>query len=240
MLDSGAATDRRAFAAAAAATFEDAAPAYVVRWALQRFGRGRVAIACSFGGPSGMALIDMAIAIDPKVTIVYIDTGVLFPETYALVQRVSAHYGIEPVAVRPGISMDEQARAFGAALWRRDPDLCCTLRKIAPQRAMLNGFAAWVTGLRRDQSEARSTTPVVQWDDRFGLYKVNPLARWSERDVWRYVREHDVPYNELHDRGYPSIGCTHCTAPVGESETLRAGRWRGFEKTECGLHGGRA
>lgn len=143
------------------------------------------------------------------------------------------------IRVEPVVSLDEQAAAYGPALWSREPDRCCALRKVEPLRRFLQGYRAWITGLRRQQSPTRAGTRPVEWDQRFGLVKVNPLFRWSRDEVWRYIRDHDVPYNPLHDRGYPSIGCWPCTTPVAPGEDERAGRWRGFHKTECGLHGAR-
>lgn len=227
--------DQQAIAAAADARLRDAPPAAIIRWAVERFAQ-RVAIASSFGGPTTMAVIDMALAIDRKIPVTYIDTDLLFPETHEAVRAAAARFGIEPQAVRTGVSLGEQARVFGEALWSRDPDLCCALRKVLPQRRLLARYDAWITGLRRDQSAERAGVRVVEWDRDSGLIKVNPLASWTEEQVWGYVRERRLPYNSLHDRGYRSIGCTHCTAPVRADEPERAGRWRGFAKTECGLH----
>ena len=226
----------RSLAIVTAIALENASAEDILRWTLQAF-RQRVALSCSFGGPTGMVLLDMAVEIDPAVPVTYIDTDLLFAETYDLIAAVRARYGIEPLAIRTELSLGDQARLYGGALWERDPDLCCAVRKVLPQRELLAGYDAWITGLRRDQSTARSLTPVVEWDEKFGLLKVNPLSRWTEADVWSYVRERDVPYNILHDRGYPSIGCVHCTTPVVPGEALKAGRWRGLGKTECGLHG---
>ena len=214
---------------------EGSLPQDILRWALATYAP-RITLACSFGGPSGMALLDMALRLDPSIPVFYLDTGLLFPETYALVAEVSAHYGITPRAVRPGISVAQQAKRHGDALWERDPDRCCELRKVRPQQRALKGFDAWITGLRRDQSSTRRVTPVVQWDAKFGLAKISPLAEWTEREVWQYLSAHHVPYNQLHASGYPSIGCVPCTRPIAAGEDPRAGRWSGFAKTECGLH----
>jgi phosphoadenosine phosphosulfate reductase len=121
-------------------------------------------------------------------------------------------------------------------LWAVDPDACCEIRKVEPNRRALAGKRAWISGIRRDQSSTRADTDIVQWDEKFGLVKINPLASWTESQVWSYILEHDVPYNELHDRGYPSIGCTNCTKPVAAGDDPRSCRWQGFDKTECGLH----
>jgi phosphoadenosine phosphosulfate reductase len=138
--------------------------------------------------------------------------------------------------VRPRRTLDEQALDAGPELWGRDPDRCCELRKMEPLRATLAGYDAWVTAIRRDQTPERANAPVVGWDGRFGLVKINPLVRWTSDDVRTYVREQNVPYNPLHDQNYPSIGCVPCTSPVMPGEDPRSGRWRGKEKTECGLH----
>ncbi len=208
----------------------------ILHSALRRH-RGRIALACSFGGPTGMVLLDLVMRHDRDVPVYYLDTGLLFPETYALVARVGERYGIEPVAVRPELSVDEQAERLGEALWTRDPDACCALRKVEPQRAYLAAYDAWLTGLRRDQSPGREDVPFVARDPASErLEKIAPLADWSEADVWSYVLAHEVPYNALNDRGYPSVGCTHCTRAVARGEDVRAGRWPGLAKVECGLH----
>lgn len=215
---------------------EDWTPQEILSWALETY-RHRITLACSFGGPTGMVLLDMVMRLDRAVPVFYLDTSLLFPETYALVERAVLHYNVTPRAIRPHLTLDQQAAAHGEALWERDPDRCCDLRKVMPQREALAPFDAWITGLRRDQSGTRRATPIVGWDAKFGLLKVSPLANWDERAVWRYISDHDVPYNALHDQGYPSIGCTHCTRPVSPGEDPRAGRWSGFAKTECGIHG---
>jgi len=169
--------------------------------------------------------------------IYFIDTGLLFPETYALVERVRERYGVDPLPVRSEVTLEAQAADNGEALWDRDPDRCCAIRKVGPQRAFLAGYGAWITGLRREQTAERAGARAVEWDERSGgLAKISPLVDWTDADVWKYVVEHDVPYNSLHDTGYPSIGCAPCTRAVRDGEDPRAGRWASFEKTECGLH----
>ena len=220
---------------AAAAALNGAAPEEVLRWASERYGEG-LTLACSFGGTSGMALVDMVSKLDLDIEVFYLDTQFLFPETYALVGEVERRYGIKPVAYRPSLSPEAQAEEFGEALWSTALDMCCTLRKVQPNYRALAGKGAWVTGLRQDQSSDRRTVRAVEWDWKFGLGKISPLAAWTEDQVFDYIQEHDVPYNALHDQGYPSIGCTHCTRAVAPGEDPRAGRWAGFSKTECGLH----
>jgi phosphoadenosine phosphosulfate reductase len=218
------------------AELQAATPQEVLRFAFDAFG-DRITLACSFGGVSGMALLDMAVKLKPDVRVFYLDTDVLFPETYELVKKVSAHYDIEPVAFRPLITLQEQANLHGDALWGRDPDACCAIRKVEPNVRALEGMDAWISGLRRDQSATRANVQPLGWDKKFDNVKVSPLASWTDKDVWKYLLQNDVPYNPLHDQGYPSIGCTHCTRPVHEGEGPRAGRWAGSDKTECGLHG---
>jgi phosphoadenosine phosphosulfate reductase len=202
----------------------------VLEYAVERF-HPHLAVACSFQKEASV-IMDMLVRIEPAVHFFTLDTGLLFPETYATWRRVEEHYGIKVVR-KVGISLAEQAERYGARLWERDPDACCGIRKVTPMREILAGEDAWVTGLRRDQSPARATTPKLAWDGKHGLWKVNPLADWTEARVWSYLFSNDVPYHPLHDRGYPSIGCTHCTRPAEG----RHGRWAGIDKIECGLHG---
>ncbi len=199
--------------------------------------RDRIALACSFGGPSGMVLVDMIAKRDARVPVYYLDTGLLFDETYALVERVRERYGIEAIAVRPDLDVEAQNARYGEALWARDPDACCDLRKIEPQRRFLAPYDAWITGIRREQAASRDAIASVDRDAAGATRaKIAPLADWTSKDVWAYVAANDVPYNPLNDRGYPSVGCTHCTRAIAPGEDARAGRWSGFSKTECGLH----
>lgn len=215
---------------------EPSPPVEILAWALERFA-GSLALACSFQAED-VVLVDMVHRLGglDQVTVFYLDTGLHFPETRTTCQRVTERYGIEPVAVRPALTLEEQAARFGDRLWVRDPDLCCRLRKVEPLWRYLQGFEAWITGIRREQTPARAGARVVEADRRFGLVKINPLVRWTREEVWAYVHRHGVPYHPLHDRGYPSIGCAPCTRPVGTGEDPRAGRWSHFRKTECGLH----
>jgi len=214
--------------------FEEIAPEEILCWALQRFGKG-VALATGFGA-EGCVLVHMLANIDKNARISYLDTGLLFPETYDLRDRLQVRYGVRIERQASALSLEEQAARHGENLWESDPDRCCNLRKVKPLKKALSGLDAWITAIRRDQTPARAKAGVVEWDSKFGLVKVNPLARWSSKDVWKFIVEHDVPYNPLHDVGYPSIGCRPCTTFVQIGEDPRAGRWPGREKTECGLH----
>jgi len=209
-------------------------PERVLDWAFDTFGAA-VAISSAFG-VEGMALIDMASQVRQSFRLFTLDTEFLFPETYNLMDQVEQRYGITVERVYPLISPEEQERVHGPALWQTNPDQCCDLRKVEPLRRKLDGLRAWITSIRRDQTASRANAGKIEWDRQFGLVKINPIADWSSRQVWQYIREHDVPYNPLHARNYPSIGCTHCTRAVRPGEDPRAGRWSGSSKTECGLH----
>jgi phosphoadenosine phosphosulfate reductase len=209
-------------------------PQRTLAWAFERFGNS-VEISSAFGA-EGMVLIDMASHIRKDFRLFTIDTEFLFPETYALMDRIEEKYGIQIEKVYSVLSPEEQERSHGAALWSRDPDLCCNLRKVEPLRRKLKDLSAWITSIRRDQTAVRSAARRIEWDGKFRLVKINPIVDWTSKQVWRYIHDHDVPYNRLHDQDYPSIGCTHCTRAVSPGEDARAGRWPGFAKSECGLH----
>jgi phosphoadenosine phosphosulfate reductase len=209
-------------------------PLRTLTWAFEKFG-SRIAISSAFGA-EGMVLIDIAAGIQKKFRLFTIDTEFLFPETYNLMDRIEDKYGVTIEKVYSALSPEAQERAHGASLWNRNPDLCCNLRKVEPLRRKLGELDAWITSIRRDQTSARSSARRIEWDAKFGLVKINPIVDWNSKQVWRYIHDHNVPYNELHNQDYPSIGCTHCTRAVGPDEDSRAGRWSGFTKTECGLH----
>lgn len=219
----------------AAKYLRDARPADILAWGVKRFGARRIVLACSFGAED-VALVDMLQGIDPEVDIFYLDTDLHFAETYQTRDRLTERYGKRFIRVSPELTLEEQAKIRGERLWERDPNLCCRLRKVEPLKKVLAGYLAWITGIRREQSPTRAHAEVAEWDESFGLVKLNPLAHWTHDQVWSYIRERNVPYNPLHDRRYPSIGCEPCTRPVEPGQDFRAGRWAGFDKTECGLH----
>jgi phosphoadenylyl-sulfate reductase (thioredoxin) len=206
----------------------------ILAFASHRFAP-RIAFATGFG-PEGCVLLDLIGRHRLSIPVFTLDTGLLFPETYALWRQLEARYDLGIRAVRPRLSVPQQARAHGPSLWERDPDRCCALRKMEPLREALHGLDAWVTAIRRDQTADRADARVLERDPRFGLVKVNPLVTWTHEDVWGYIRTNDVPVNPLHEKGYPSIGCWPCTGPVRPGEPARAGRWRNRAKSECGLH----
>jgi phosphoadenosine phosphosulfate reductase len=203
-------------------------------WAATDFG-DRIARTCSFSGTSGMVLLDMLARLGRGTPVIFLDTDLLFPETYALAEAAAQRYGIAIERRHPALSLDEQARQQGPRLYERDPDRCCGIRKVAPLAEALAPYDAWISGIRRDQSGTRAATQLVQWSARHSLLKINPLAFWTEREIWSYIAAHDVPYNPLLDHGYPSIGCLPCTRPAASGDA-RAGRWSGSAKIECGIH----
>jgi phosphoadenosine phosphosulfate reductase len=211
----------------------------ILAWAWERFG-SRAAIGTSFQG-AGLVLMHLAKQRRLPFSVFTLDTGLLFPETVALKQRLEKFFGYGIESLAPDLTVEQQAAAHGPELWKRDPDLCCTMRKVLPLQNKLGQLDCWITGLRRQQSTTRADIGVLElyvFDEASGrdLVKLNPMAHWSREAVWRYVQEHRIPYNPLHDRGYRSIGCWPCTQPSGGGENERAGRWTGFNKSECGIH----
>jgi len=209
----------------------------VLRWAHGTFGSNLVT-ATGFG-PSGIVLMHHLSEIVADTAIFYLETDLLFKETYALRDALVERLGISIQSVHSGVSLWRQDQQQGPDLWARNPDQCCFIRKMLPLRRFLADKSAWVTALRRDQSSTRSEIRVLEWDSGNALVKINPLASWTKEEIWQYIRRHDLPYNSLHDHGYPSLGCMPCTRPAAEGvdgAEARSGRWAGFAKTECGIH----
>jgi phosphoadenosine phosphosulfate reductase len=219
--------------------FSEAPTHKILAWAWERFGT-RAAIGTSFQG-AGLVMMHLAREHGIPLPVFTLDTNLLFPETIELKSRLEAFFGCRIESVQPDLSLDQQEEAQGPELWKRDPDLCCTLRKVLPLRDKLSGLDCWITGLRRQQSDSRAQTRIVElyvFDEaaRRDIVKLNPMANWSREAVWQYLREHRIPYNPLADRGYRSIGCQPCTRMTANGEGERAGRWTGFNKAECGIH----
>ena len=205
----------------------------VLRWAYSEFG-DRLCLTCSWQRQSSV-LVHMVSGLGLDIPVVELDTELLFPETYATRAALVERYGLK--LIRPGVlPIAAQHKAEGPNLWERDPDRCCHIRKVVPLAKAVEGYEAWISAIRRDQTPDRAASPIVGWDRKFDLVKVNPLANWSKADVWAYIRTHDVPSNPLNDLGYPTVGCWPCTRAVKPGEDERAGRWAGKAKTECGLH----
>lgn len=207
----------------------------VLRWAYSHYGE-EIVYACSFG-IEGIVLIDLLSKINPHAKIVFLDTDLHFEETYQLIEKIKQRYPDVRIEIKKSqLSLDEQADAYGQKLWESDPNKCCELRKVIPLTEVLSNATAWLSGLRRDQSESRKNTQFINKDHKFKSIKVCPLIHWTWKDIWRYAHKNNLPYNELHDKGYPSIGCKTCTQPSFNLDDLRSGRWTGTGKVECGLH----
>jgi phosphoadenosine phosphosulfate reductase len=205
------------------AQFEGADAEEVVAWAVGRFGR-RLSLVCSF---QNCVLIDLVTRVDPKVEVIFLDTGAHFPETMTYVERVETQYQLKLRVITPDADADA---------WPCGSHRCCELRKTVPLRRALEGQGAWMAGLKRVDSAARADTPIVSWDAANGLVKVNPIATWTHDDVSHYEADRKLPIHPLFRKGYLSIGCSPTTRPVTSLEDRRAGRWPGSDRTECGLH----
>lgn len=213
---------------------EGSSPEMILRWGFENFAPG-IVMATGFG-PEGIVLMHLVSQIRPETIVFYLDTDLLFAHTYELRDELVERLGVRFERVHSGISLPEQAERHGGSLWNRDPDTCCQIRKVIPQRQYLSRYRAWITGIRRDQTAFRASTALVEWDYANKMVKLNPLAAWTSDQVWEHIRTNELPYNPLHDYGYPSIGCWTCTKQVAPGDDPRSGRWAGQAKTECGIH----
>lgn len=229
-----------ALAARSMAINDDTPTDQFIAWSLDRFEGQRMVMTTSFG-MEGCALLDMYARLGKPLEVIYLDTMFFFPETYALRDRMVVRYpNVRFVNRGTTLTPTEQAGEHGDELWKYNPDLCCKIRKVDPMAAAMRDVDVWITGIRRGQSQTRESVRLVEWDWKFQVLKLNPLASWDRKQIWEYIQARNVPYNDLHEQGYPTIGCTHCTRPVPGSrpgDYSRAGRWAGTGKTECGLHG---
>ena len=214
--------------------YESASPQDILAWAARTYG-DQLALVTSFQ-PTGIVTLHMLQQIAPDLPVLTLDTGLLFQETYDLIDQLQSQFNLNLHRIRPQQTVDQQAQLHGDALWSRDPDTCCNLRKTRPLDDALAQYGAWITGLRRDQSPTRANTPVIQWDKKHGIAKLCPFATWTESMIWTYIEAYDLPYNTLHDNNYPTIGCFPCTQAVTDGADPRAGRWVQSSKTECGIH----
>jgi phosphoadenosine phosphosulfate reductase len=218
--------------------FESESPEKIVHWALQDSGLDRIALASAFQA-EGTAIIHMAVGIRPDIPILFLETGFHFGETLAFKERLTEALDLNVVDLTGDHTVDSQTESFGPRLYERDPKLCCELNKVVPFARALRGFDAWMTSMRRDSAWTRKNTPIVsqtELEPGTTLVKVNPIANWTRRDAWTYLKDHSLPHNPLYDLGYESIGCAPCTRMVFPGEDERAGRWSGLLKTECGIH----
>ena len=219
---------------------EDSSADEIIAWSFERFSDRNMLMTSSFG-MEGCALIDMYARVGQPLTVAYLDTMFFFKETHELLDRLRERYPHLTFENRgTTLTVEEQTRQYGPELWKTDPQLCCKLRKVDPMAGAIGDADVWIAALRRSQSRTRAHIQVVNWDWQYQVLKLCPLAYWEREDVWKYIKDNDVPHNKLHHEGYPTVGCTHCTQPVEGSkigEYSRAGRWAGQDKTECGLHG---
>jgi phosphoadenosine phosphosulfate reductase len=211
----------------------------VLRWCWDSFGT-LAAVGTSFQG-AGLVLLHHAVKAGLPFPVFTLDTGLLFPETLETQKRLEAFFEIQIESVVPELSLQQQAVEFGPELWKRNPDTCCQLRKVEPLKERLESLSVWITGLRSEQGDTRKKTAILErylFDPLMErhLFKLNPMVNWKREQVWDYLRTHKIPYNPLQDKGYRSIGCQPCTRLAGEADDERAGRWAGFDKTECGIH----
>jgi phosphoadenosine phosphosulfate reductase len=207
----------------------------ILKWAYQEY-NDEIVYACSFGA-EGIVLIDLIHKVNKEAKIFFLDTGLHFPETYELIETVKKRYpSLKIEMVKPKVSLKEQAKWYGDELWKDNPNLCCHLRKVVPLKESLSNSKAWISGLRREQSPLRSKTEYINKDEKFQNIKICPLIHWTWEEIMTYIELNKLPYNPLHDKGYPSIGCAPCTQPVNEDGDARSGRWAGHSKSECGLH----
>ena len=215
---------------------EAKSPEEILRWAVDTYG-SKLTMATAFGA-EGCVLLAMLAEIPGarEARLFNLETGYQFQETLDLRERFREQYGITVEYVRASETVEQMEQRLGGPIYGTNPDECCRIRKVEPLKNALVGYDAWITAIRRDQTPARAQAGIVEWDPKFNLVKVNPLANWTSRDVWAYIRINEVPYNPLHEQGYPSIGCRHCTKAVQTGEDDRAGRWAGLAKLECGLH----
>lgn len=222
----------RALALAGAKKFANAPADEVIDWAVEEFGLN-LAVACSMAEAVLPHMIGQKL---PGVDVIFLDTGYHFAETLQTRDRVVRELPVTVVNVEPRRTVAEQDNEFGAQLHSWDPVQCCEMRKVIPLRTTLQGYEAWASGLRREDSEARANTPIVEWDRKNAMVKINPIAAWTQAELDAYVAEYDIPINPLLSQGYPSIGCEPCTRRVSAGEDTRSGRWSGFDKNECGIH----
>jgi len=210
-------------------------PIKLLQWIESNLPNEKVIMGTGFG-PPGIVLLDMLFKVTNNISVFYIDTDVFFDETYDLRDRLQEKYKIDFLRFSSNLNLREQNVLHGKELWKKNPDLCCDIRKVSPLRTALKNYDIWITGIRKKQTQIRNQSDLIEYESRFEVIKINPLIEWTHNEVWDYIKANNLPYNALHDRNYPSIGCKPCTSPVCPGEDDRSGRWKGSNKTECGLH----
>ena len=210
-------------------------PIELLKWIETNLPIEKVIMGTGFG-PPGIVLLDMLFQITKNISVFYIDTGFLFDQTYELRDKLQEKYGFKFTRVSTELTPENQAKNYGEKLWEKNPDSCCNLRKVIPLKNALENYDIWITGIRKRQTQVRNQADLIEFESRFEVIKINPLIEWTHDEVWDYIKANNLPYNVLHDRNYPSIGCKQCTSPVCAGDDDRSGRWKGINKTECGLH----
>jgi len=210
-------------------------PIELLKWIEINLPSDKVIMGTGFG-PPGIVLLDMLFRVTKDISVFYIDTDFLFDQTYELRDKLEKKYGIKFLRFSTEMTPEIQAKEYGEKLWEKDPDHCCSLRKVLPLKDALKSYDVWITGIRKKQTQVRNQADLIELESRFEVIKINPLIEWTHDEVWEYIKANNLPYNPLHDSNYPSIGCKQCTSPVCTGADDRSGRWKGTNKTECGLH----
>ena len=210
-------------------------PIELLKWIASNLPVEKVIMGTGFG-PPGIVLLDMLFKVTKNISVFYIDTNFLFEQTYELRDKLQEKYGFEFLKFSTEVTPDMQAQEYGKNLWEQNPDSCCNIRKVIPLKAALKNYDIWITGIRKKQTQVRKQSDLIELESRFEVIKINPLIEWTHDEIWDYIKANNLPYNALHDKDYPSIGCKQCTSPVCSGEDARSGRWKGTNKTECGLH----
>ena len=210
-------------------------PVELLKWIKNNLPNEKIVMGTGFG-PPGIVLLDMLFKVTRDISVFYIDTGFLFDQTYELRDKLQDRYGFKFLRFSTDMTPEMQADQYGDKLWDKNPDTCCNLRKVIPLKDALTDYDVWITGIRKKQTQVRNGADLIEFESRFEVIKINPLIEWTHDEVWDYIKTHNLPYNPLHDNSYPSIGCKQCTSPVCDGDDDRSGRWKGLNKTECGLH----
>ena len=210
-------------------------PIELLKWINNNLPNEKVIMGTGFG-PPGIVLLDMLFKVTSDISVFYIDTGFLFDQTYDLKDKIQEKYGFQFIRLSTELTPEMQAKQYGDALWEKNPDSCCNIRKVTPLKTALEDYDIWITGIRKKQTQVRNQSDLIEFESRFEVIKINPLINWTHDEVWDYIKRHNLLYNVLHDQHYPSIGCKQCTSPVCFGDDDRSGRWKGLNKTECGLH----
>ena len=210
-------------------------PIELLKWITNNLPSNKVVMGTGFG-PPGIVLLDMLFKVTHDISVFYIDTSFLFDQTYELRDKLQEKYGFQFLRLSTNVTVEMQVAQYGEELWEKSPDICCNIRKVIPLKNALEDYDVWITGIRKKQTEVRNKSELIEFASRFEVIKINPLIDWTHDEIWDYIKINNLPYNPLHDDNYPSIGCKQCTSRVCTGDDDRSGRWKGSNKTECGLH----